>query len=313
MKLYVGITDREWFRFLAARQPDEVNFWRPSGQGFGAVRTGEPFLFKLHAPDNFIAGGGFFVSYTRLPLSLLWLAYGEANGTPDRATLEARITSYRQGRGDAGEPDPVVGNIVLTEPFFWPREAWIPVPQDWAPNTQQGKAYDTQGSVGARLWAEVQDRLRADPRYGAIAPAVPRFPAREDPVERVRAFAMRRLHQGSFRTLVTDAYGRQCAVTHEHTLPVLEAAHIQPVAESGSHSLTNGILLRADVHILFDRGYVTVDPDYRFLVSDRLEADFHNGRDYYAHRGERITLPKHQEDWPSPDRLAYHRSQVFIA
>jgi len=61
MKFFVGVTNNEWFEYLAARQPDEVNFWRPRSQSdFRAIPVGAPFLFKLHAPLNFIAGGGFF-------------------------------------------------------------------------------------------------------------------------------------------------------------------------------------------------------------------------------------------------------------
>ena len=53
-----------------------------------------------------------------------------------------------------------------------------------------------------------------------------------------------RLGQGSFRVLVTDTYGRRCAVTGEKALPVLDAAHIRAVREGGQHRLDNGLLLR---------------------------------------------------------------------
>lgn len=66
-----------------------------------------------------------------------------------------------------------------------------------------------------------------------------------------------RLGQGGFRLAVTDAYGRACAVTQEHSLPVLEAAHIRPCGNGGAHEVQNGLLLRSDLHRLFDRGYVT--------------------------------------------------------
>jgi hypothetical protein len=43
--------------------PEEVNFWQPSGsRRFRVWQAGEPFLFKLHSPENFIVGGGFVVS-----------------------------------------------------------------------------------------------------------------------------------------------------------------------------------------------------------------------------------------------------------
>jgi len=69
-----------------------------------------------------------------------------------------------------------------------------------------------------------------------------------------------RLGQGTFRIAVTSAYGA-CAVCGEHSLPALGAAHVRPYADGGTHALPNGLLLRADIHRLYDTGYVTVTPD----------------------------------------------------
>ena len=68
-----------------------------------------------------------------------------------------------------------------------------------------------------------------------------------------------RIGQGAFRVLVTDAYQRRCAISGERTLPVLQASHIRPYSDEGPHHVANGILLRSDLHTLFDRGYITVD------------------------------------------------------
>ncbi len=108
-KLYVAVTDNSWFEFLAALRPDEVNFWQPGGTAtFRALSPGELFLFKLHAPDNYIAGGGFFVKHSLVPLSLAWEAFGEKNGTSDFAALRQKILQYR-GQDARFEPDPVIG------------------------------------------------------------------------------------------------------------------------------------------------------------------------------------------------------------
>ena len=101
-----------------------------------------------------------------------------------------------------------------------------------------------------------------------------------------------RLGQGSFRVLVTDAYERRCAVTNEKTLPALDAAHIKPYSESGEHLVSNGILLRRDLHALFDQGYVTINPSMKFEVSRKIKEEFENGRDYYRLDGRQyIVLP----------------------
>ena len=69
MKLFIGVTDNEWFSFLANQDNvDEVNFWQPSGSSrFQALNIGEPFLFKLHSPLNYIVGGSFFIHFSNLP------------------------------------------------------------------------------------------------------------------------------------------------------------------------------------------------------------------------------------------------------
>lgn len=309
MNMYVGLTDWDWFSFLAARRPEEVNFWRPTGrQAFGALSPGELFLFKLHAPRRSIVGGGIFVKFARLPVSLAWMAFGANNGVANRETLRDAIRRYRATSPDDGsDHDPEIGNIVLASPFFFPREAWIPEPPDWpVQGTQRGKRYDSASLAGAWLWAQVRERLAAFEEFQEPIQA-------GIPVERVRAWALRRIGQGTFQVLVTDAYDRRCAVTGEHTLPVLEAAHIRPVAAAGPHDVRNGMLLRADVHILFDRGYLTLDEDYRLVVSPRLQAEYHNGRDYYARMGHQIFLPAADADRPAPDLLDWHRTHVFVA
>ena len=74
MKALVAVTDSDWYRFLRSR-PDleEANFWQPSAStDFKALTPGEPMLFKLHAPDHFIVGGGFFAHFSRLPDRTAW-------------------------------------------------------------------------------------------------------------------------------------------------------------------------------------------------------------------------------------------------
>jgi putative restriction endonuclease len=121
-----------------------------------------------------------------------------------------------------------------------------------------------------------------------------------------------RLGQGSFRVLVTDLYERRCAITRERALPVLQAAHIRPVARDGRHQTTNGLLLRSDVHTLFDRGYVTVTPGYKVRVSGRLKKDFDNGEEYRKLAERELWLPSRAEDRPDPELLEWHADSVFL-
>ena len=127
MKFFVGITDYEWFKLHASKTDvEEVNFWRPSpNASFKALQPGEPFLFKLHSPDNFIVGGGFFAKFLKLPISLAWDAFGEANGAHSIEEVKERISKYRRAEVGFTE-DPNIGCILLAEPFFFPENEWIP-------------------------------------------------------------------------------------------------------------------------------------------------------------------------------------------
>lgn len=278
VRFYVGVTDDTWLEFLSDLRPDEINFWRPGGvTTFRAIEAGAPFLFKLHAPRNTIVGGGFFLRHSLLPLSLAWEAFEQRNGAPSCAELLRLVNSHRANP----EPDPMIGCTILTAPFFLPKEHWVAKPPDWKPNIVQGKTYDTGETIGANLWAEVSQRLLLTNAGTSAATLV-----REEKARYGTPFlTAARLGQGSFRIVVTDAYSRRCAITGERTLPVLEAAHIRPYADNGPHQLPNGILLRSDLHILFDKGYLTVTPEYRVEVSKSIRERFANGREYYRMHG----------------------------
>jgi putative restriction endonuclease len=112
--------------------------------------------------------------------------------------------------------------------------------------------------------------------------------------------------------LVTEAYQRCCAITGERTLPVLEAAHIKPYAEQGPHRLANGLLLRSDLHTLFDAGYITVTDELHVEVSRRIREEFENGREYYKHHGGPLTvIPGSESDRPSREFLRWHNEHFL--
>ena len=95
------------------------------------------------------------------------------------------------------------------------------------------------------------------------------------------------------------------------TLPALEAGHIQPYAKSGPHEIRNGLLLRSDLHNLFDLGYLTVTLDYRVKVSRRIREEFDNGRHYYALDGQLLAvLPSQEIACPASEFLEWHH-EIF--
>ena len=305
VRIFVGVTHRPWFDFLSARLPDEVNFWQPSGSGvFRALRPGDLFLFKLKGSDGAIAGGGVFWHASLTPLSLAWEAFGEKNGNASLAEMRRTIVELRREGAPLGpRDDPVIGSRILIEPFFWPREMWIPTPPSFARQIVAGKGYSTEDQEGRELWHAVHDRLATMPN--APLPATgDRFGA---PV-----LMRRRLGKGAFRLAVTDGYARRCAVSGEKTLPILDAAHIRSYAEGGEHEVSNGLLLRTDIHRLFDLGYVTLTDTNRFAVSARLKADFDNGVHYYAMQGTELAKPSPAMPPPSAEHLRWHRENRYL-
>ncbi len=301
MKMFVGVTDRDWYNLLRHGNYEEVNFWSPSGNTrFKALEQNELFLFKLHSPENYIVGGGFFVNFSVLPIFLAWTAFGIKNGCRSLKELEQRVTKYRS-KNHIQDGTFQIGCIILTEPFWFNEDQWIPVPTDWKASIVRGKGYSTDTEEGLRLFEEVQDRLQYNRQ---IAEGTSKYGL---------SLVKHRLGQGAFRVIVTDAYQRRCAITGEKTLPVLEAAHIRAYSENGPSTVQNGLLLRSDLHTLFDRGYITVDNDYRVNISKRLHDDFGNGKDYYKFNGQRLMfLPDKPKEQPHQEFLEWHNNNVYL-
>ncbi len=305
MKFWLGVTDNGWFDFLSNAGVDEVNFWQPSGKApFKGLEPGAPFMFKLKRPFNHVAGGGTFVKFTTLPLSLAWEVFGIKNGASSLTEFQKMI---RRLNPNPDAKDPEIGCTVLTAPFFWPKESWIAAPVGWSGNIVQGKYYDTDKLDGLSLWGSIQERMtdilvhdspfmvqEPTARYGKPTLIPPR------------------LGQGGFRVVVTDAYKRRCAITGESTLPVLEAVHILPYSENGPHEVSNGMLLRSDFHKLFDTGLITVTPTLNVEVSPRIREEWFNGKVYYRLHGKPLAnLPDNPSSRPSIKFLSWHNENCF--
>jgi putative restriction endonuclease len=305
MRFWVGLTDRDWYDYLSARLPlDEVNFWQPGARRPVNLPAGAPFLFKLHARDGgWIVGGGFWERFTTLPAMIAWDVFGTVNGAETFMEMESRIKRYRPTFDVHADS---IGCVVLTAPFFLPQHVWVASPPEWPRSgIQVGKSFDTSDPVGARLWDQVRIALASADGQLAIGESEARYGT--------PTLVAPRLGQGAFRVAVLDAYERRCAVTNERTLPVLQAAHIKPYSQLGPHALDNGILLREDLHTLFDRGYVTVTPDLELRISSRIRREFTNGRDYYALDGRQLRAPALPNPLPAREFLEWHGDVVFRA
>ena len=316
---FIANTDRAWFDFLSGLSQhrsgplDEVNFWQPRAQRpMARLAAGTPVFFRLKRPTHAIAGYGFFASFILLDLDQAWDFFKEANGDPDPVRFLRRIGDYRglDLIGDPKAPRHPIGCTLLRDAVFWPRERWIAwgVQQGWAPNIVQGKQ-EQDAARASQLWSEIQFDHLTVPEDLSGAPFLP---LEIDDRDLILARGRQRVGQGTFRSRLLDAYGRRCAITGEHTEIVLDAAHIQPYLGPRSNHVQNGLLLTKEFHTLFDRGYVTVTPEYEVRVSSRLRAEWDNGIRYYPYDGKPLLArPDVVQDRPTPEVLEWHTRHVF--
>lgn len=146
-------------------------------------------------------------------------------------------------------------------------------------------------------------RAAMDAARTAMEREVEPLTGEDDARERVmRAIALREGQQ-QFRALLLEAYEGRCALTGCIVPELLEAAHIVPYRGPDTNRVDNGLLLRSDIHTLFDRGMWWVDANGMIELVERLR-----GTEYEAHAGKRLDLPRDPDQRPHPDHLALHRS-----
>ncbi|GAB2964019.1 hypothetical protein GCM10027280_61140 [Micromonospora polyrhachis] len=307
MKAYLGVTDDKWFRFLAANTMlREINFWRPAGgREFRVLKTGEPFFFKTHYPHNRIVGGGFYSGFAQLRISEAWSLFKEGNGVSSLHDMRQIVSRYRREPIRADE-DPVIGCILLKDPVFFPDGTHAAPPPDFKANIVQGKGYeiskDSSGYFEVLLSQMLGIAVEVDPSGPWHRPG---------PVYGNPRLTSPRLGQQAFKAVILSAYNRRCAITGDKIQPVLQAAHIRPLPAGGEHRIDNGILLRSDIHTLYDLGYLGIDLKHQLLVSPRLRNEFGNGEQFYSRAGDPIGVPEQRQDRPHREFLEWHLDNVY--
>ncbi|QAA94430.1 hypothetical protein CKA81_11760 [Pollutimonas thiosulfatoxidans] len=128
----------------------------------------------------------------------------------------------------------------------------------------------------------------------------------EDGRKRIATDIVRRRGQPAFRHQLIAAYGGRCAITECNVVDVLEAAHIYPYRGSETNVVTNGLLLRTDIHTLFDLGWITINADdYTVTVHQNLRQS-----EYGQWHGKLLKLPTSASMMPSREALEWHQSET---
>lgn len=193
-------------------------------------------------------------------------------------------------------PIPVLGETNLQNQFALALNNFAPLLFRCAPTAWDMQIRSAQSTV-SELGAQVEYH-----------------PADEvDGRKRVLAEVARRQGQAKFRRDLLDAYQGACAITGTNVADVLQAAHIYAYNGPATNRVTNGILLRADIHNLFDLSLLTIDPgSLEVMVSQRLQ-----GTAYWELHGRPLRLPLKPSHRPSlvalrarfaVDANGYHRS-----
>jgi predicted restriction endonuclease len=149
------------------------------------------------------------------------------------------------------------------------------------------------------LRAQFEQRSAAD---HAFTNGLAAYEQGEDLRRFAKAAIAQRRGQGKFRDSLVDAYDSRCAVTGSSVLAVLEAAHIDRYFGDHSNHVTNGLLLRADIHTLFDLQRITVDENLKIRVTPSLL-----NTEYGIYEGATLRVPDNTAYHPDRDALQRHR------
>ncbi len=126
-----------------------------------------------------------------------------------------------------------------------------------------------------------------------------------DARERVLTSIVQRRGQTKFRQDLLYAYGSKCAISNCNVPEALEASHIIPYLGQKTNKIPNGILLRADIHTLFDLRLITIDEEkFSIIISPKLKNSY-----YSQYEGKVINLPNKLDMYPSKEALKKHRNE----
>ncbi|MDB5148595.1 MAG: hypothetical protein JWQ57_2615, partial [Mucilaginibacter sp.] len=125
------------------------------------------------------------------------------------------------------------------------------------------------------------------------------FQLLNEPREVYKSEVNLRKGQGRFKGEVLKAYNNRCCVSGETCPELLEAAHIQKYINPSSNHIQNGVLLRVDLHKLYDNGLLYIDGDFNVHISSMLKSTTYS----QYHRTIKISLPQDMNDYPSKSAL----------
>jgi len=293
----IAPTDSNWFNFLQDNQFNSyVNFWTPTPWNITGLKSGDKLYFMLKSPIRKIGGFGEFVEYKNLTANDAWTEFGNRNGRESKFDFLSSIQKYidRNSKNVGGikleASSYKLGSIVLKNCEFWNEEDYK-VPDDY------GVSFPKQ-VVTVKYFPKIYD-----PFYHIIHFAN-KFTIIEEPRDNERRLVQIRNGQSIFKGRILKAYNNKCCVTGETIPELLEAAHIQEYRNSNSHNIQNGLLLRVDIHRLYDNNLIFIDRYFIIHVSNYIKDEY-----YRQFNLKRIALPINEYEHPSAEVLELRRNE----
>ena len=283
----ISPTDIDWFYFNKMRnQTNSINFWTPTPWNIKRLNHGDRLYFMLKSPIRKIGGFGIFNNYENLSIPDAWEKFGYGNGVESKPRLIKRLNKYlsKNTSLNAGLESHQIGCISLNNCEFWEDIQFIDIEQtihEFKKNIVKIKFFNEYDSIQSHHNSLVMDSSK----YEIVGSGEKHKKAYQQNV---------RIGQSEFRAKLINAYHGQCCISKETCEELLEAAHIQPYINKKSNHVQNGLLLRIDLHKLFDSGLLKIDQNYLVHISSQLQSG-----NYRTYDKKRILLPKNPNNWPS--------------
>ena len=293
----ISTTDNNWFKFLKDNDFNSfVNFWTPTPWNIKTIKNGERWYFLLKSPIREIGGFGEFSEYKNLTAIEAWRLYGHKNGTDDLDQFIKNIQLYINKNRFSGTKIDIenyqIGCIILKNCQFWE-------PEDYK------KAEDYQIEFGKQV-VKYKYFEQYDPFKIEESNSNSDFNLLKEPREIYKKEINQRQGQSKFKGLILKGYKNKCCISGEVCPELLEAAHLQKYIDRRSNHIQNGILLRVDLHRLFDNDLLIIDQNYVIHISSIIQNPI-----YTQDEGCKISLPDNTYEFPSKTslelRLKYFR------
>lgn len=285
----IAPTDYNWFSFLKETYTTGiVNFWTPTPWNIKNVEIGSKWYFKRKGGEKFICGYGIYNGIETMTVKNAWSKFGINNGCSSFTQFKTSLSKYN----DEIASEKIIGAILLSDVVFFDEKDFINLDNigiEWSNGIVKYKTYNDSDII---LPSDLEEK--SDFKLVKTT----KKQKRESNINL-------REGQSEFRQKISKIYNYKCCITGESCPDLLEAAHIQPYISKDSNHVQNGLLLRVDIHKMFDSGLIAINKDYEIIISSKIQTD------YYRNLARKhISLPDNAKNHPSKEALALREKEL---